>query len=334
MAGPESRRSCRRAGSALAVMLVASSAGAFDIQGHRGARGLAPENTLAGFRVALGIGVSTLELDTGITRDGVVVVAHDRALNPATTRDAAGRWLATAGPTLRSLSHAELLGFDVGRLDPASKYAARYPEQRAVDGEVIPRLADVLALGRLPGAEHLRFNIETKLDPRAPDETAPAEAFADRVVEVIRASGLATRATVQSFDWRTLRRVDAVAPEIETACLTVEQRWLDNVERGRPGASAWTAGLDVDDHGGSVPALVAAAGCEVWSPHHQMVDAASLADAHARGLRVVPWTVNEAERMRALIELGVDGLISDYPDRLREVVAAAGLALPPAVSAR
>ena len=179
----------------------------------------------------------------------------------------------------------------------------------------------MLALGRRPGADRLRFNIETKLSPLAPEETAGPREFARAVVAALRAAGMIDRADLQSFDWRTLLEARALAPGLSTACLTVEQPWEDNLRRGRPGPSPWTAGLDVDSFGGSTPRLVKAAGCAVWSPHHRDLTGEALAEAHALGLRVVVWTVNEAADMRALARLGVDGIISDYPDRALEALA-------------
>jgi glycerophosphoryl diester phosphodiesterase len=300
---------------------------ALDLQGHRGARGLAPENTLTGFAQALSIGVTTLEMDLGVSRDGVVVVAHDPELNPDLARGPDGEWLATTGPALHELDLADIRRFDVGRIRPGSRYAGRYPEQRPLDGARIPTLAEVIELSRKAGNDAVRFNVETKISPLEPDLTAAPEAFARAVVEVLRAEGVARRSTIQSFDWRTLRAANAIAPEVTTACLTVEQRWLDNLERGRPGTSAWTAGLDADDFA-TVPDLVAAAGCGVWSPDYRDLDQAALARAQALGLEVVVWTVNEPEQMRRLIGLGIDGIISDFPDRLRAVASELGIELP------
>src|SRR5689334_9427102 len=136
-----------------------------DIQGHRGARGLLPENTLPAFAKALAIGVTTLEMDCAITRDGVVVVSHDSTLNPDITRTPDGRWITGATPPIRDLSYAELARYDVGRIDPASEYARRFAGQQPVDGTRMPRLADVFALARKAGNEAVRFNIETKISP-------------------------------------------------------------------------------------------------------------------------------------------------------------------------
>jgi glycerophosphoryl diester phosphodiesterase len=161
-----------------------------------------------------------------------------------------------------------------------------------------------------------------------PDQTLAPERFAKAVLAAIRDGGMETRVTIQSFDWRTLQAVQRLSPEIPTVYLSVQQRWLDNIERGLSGPSPWTAGMDVDDHNGSVPKLVKVAGGRVWSPYHKEIDADQLRTAHALGLLVVVWTVNKAARMAELLDLGVDGIITDYPDRLRDVMARRGMALP------
>jgi glycerophosphoryl diester phosphodiesterase len=306
----------------------------FDLQGHRGARALRPENTLAGFAHALEIGVTTLELDCGVTKDGVVVVSHDRALNPDHTRDDKGRFLVEPGPLIRELSYAELQRYDVGRLRPGSDYALSFPEQRPVDGERIPRLADVFALVRKSGNREVRFNIETKIDPTQPDSTVAPEAFAAALIEVIRAAGMESRTTIQSFDWRTLVQARKLAPEIGIVALTDQQPGEDTMEVGKPGASVWLGGFDVDDHGGSVPKTVKALGATVWSPHALDLNPALVAEAQALGLAVIPWTVNEPEHMERALALGIDGLITDQPDRLRGVLQAKGMAVPSPTPAR
>lgn len=297
------------------------TAHAIEIQGHRGARGLLPENTIPAFQRAIELGVDVLELDLGMTRDGVPVVHHDRALDPDRTRDEAGAWLAPPGPFLNTLDLAALSEFDVGRAAPGSKIAKRFPEQVPRDGTRIPTLAEVLALGRRAGADGIRFNIEVKLTPLAPQETAGPEEFARAVVAVLRAEGMIDRANLQSFDWRVLREAREQAPDLLTVCLTAEQRWLDNILRGRPGPSHWTAGLDIEAFEGSVPRLVEAAGCAVWSPYYRDLTEEALTEAHTLGQRVVVWTVNEVDAMLELARLGVDGIITDYPDRALEALA-------------
>jgi glycerophosphoryl diester phosphodiesterase len=313
--------------------LAAVPAGyAFDLQGHRGARGLMPENTLEGFATTLSIGVTTLELDLAITKDGVVVVSHDTHLNPDHTRGPDGAFLNGKGPAIRSLTLAELKRYDVGRLKPGTAYGASLPEQRAADGATIPTLAEVFALVRRAGADHIRFNIETKITPESGAEVADPETFAAAVVREVLKAGLQERVSVQSFDWRTLSAVSRMAPEIARSCITVERQWRDNLQRGGRGGSPWTAGLDIDDFEASAPRLVKAAGCAIWSPMFQDLSRVELAEARSIGLKVVPWTVNDRPQMERLIRAGVDGIISDYPDRLRAAMQAAGLPLPPQVT--
>ncbi len=307
------------------LLMSSLPADTFDLQGHRGARGLMPENTLAGFARALTLGATTLEMDIGISRDGHLIISHDSRLNPALTRSQDGKWLAAPGPAINSLSLEQLTGYDVGRLDPSSRYARRFPRQRAVDGERIPTLAQVLLLPPAAGNSQVRLNLETKLSPLEPHLTPSPEEFAAKLVDQVRAAGAAGRVTVQSFDWRTLQQVQSLAPEIDTAYLTAQQRWLDNIQAKRPGASPWTAGMDVDDFGGSIPRMIRQAGGAIWSPYFRELDRAQLHEAKALGLRVVVWTVNEAPDMHELIVLGVDGIITDYPDRLREVARQLGV---------
>jgi glycerophosphoryl diester phosphodiesterase len=317
----------RPAALAAALALMTAHAAAFDLQGHRGARGLAPENTLPAFARALSIGVTTLEMDAGLTEDDVVVIAHDRRLNPDIVRGSDGRWLAGRTPAIREMTYRELQRYDVGRIKPGSDYSRRFPEQRRQDKVRIPTLEEVFELTRHARNAEVRFNIETKISPEEPEDTAPPEVFARALIKVVRDNGMAGRTTIQSFDWRTLAIVQKEAPEIATAYLSSQQQTLDNIQAGHREDSPWTAGIRFRDHG-SVPKMVKAAGGKIWSPNAVDVTEALVKEAKSLGLTVLPWTVNERADMERLIDLGVDGLISDYPDRLREVIAAKNLPLP------
>jgi len=315
---------------AAAAPLPAAEIPAFDLQGHRGARGLYPENSLPGFEAALALGVTTLEMDLAVTRDGVVVVHHDRRLDPARTRGPDGAWLAEPIPAIAELDHAELAAYDIGRARPGGKVAQRFPDQRGLDGVAIPTLAEVLALAEARSGGTMRYNMEIKTSPLAPEESLAPGAFAAALARALERAGVGARATVQSFDWRGLKAIQKLVPGIATVYLSAEQRWLDNLERGRPGISPWTAGHDLDDLNGSAPAAIRAAGGAVWSPYFRDLREAELRAAHDLGLKVVVWTVNDPADMASLIALGVDGIITDYPDRLRRVMAENGLARPPA----
>ncbi len=290
---------------AIAALLCPILASGFDLQGHRGARGLAPENTLQAFATALAIGVTTLELDTGVTRDGVVVIHHDRRLNPDIARGLDGLWVAAPAPLIRELSFAELQRYDVGRLRPGSKTAQNFPAQRAADGARVPRLAELFDLVKKSGHDAVRFNIETKLSAQAEEETLPPMEFARAVIAEIRKAGVESRASIQSFDWRTLQVVEREAPQISTVYLT-DRRGTE-----------------------SQPVAVHAAGGRIWSPNHEATDSAAMVEARTLGLKVIPWTVNEPAAIERALDLGVDGLISDYPDRVRAQMARRGLHLLP-----
>ena len=300
---------------------------ALDLQAHRGARGLAPENTLPAFARALSLGVTTLELDCAITKDGVVVVSHDPAFNPDIARGPDGKWLQKTGPAIWSLSYQDTQRYDVGRLNPSNAYAKRWPEQRPVDGTRIPRLADLFALVKKNGNETIRFNIETKISPLEPTQTTGPEDFVRKLISAVRLAGMTERTAIQSFDWRTLQVVQKEAPEIPTVYLTVEKGFMDSIQADQP-SSPWTAGFHVSRYGGSVPRMVKAAGGAVWSPYYAETSRAQVKEAQSLGLKVVVWTVNEPADMRRMIEWGVDGIISDRPDLLRKAAGEMGVALP------
>ncbi len=277
----------------------------FDLQGHRGARGLFAENTMAGFVAAMRLGVVSFELDVGVTRDGMPVVHHDPRLNPDITRGPDGAWLEGQGPLLRELTLAELAGFDVGRIRPGTAYAARFSTGAPSDRERIPTLAQVLELDA-------RFNIELKLLPTQPGWTISAEEMADRVLHVIYGTGAVDRVTVQSFDWRAPRHVRRTRPNIRRG-------WLTEAETVRD-ARLWRGDELASSAMEDVPAAIAAEGGGTWTPFFTELTEGLLARAHGLGLKVIPWTVNEISDMRRLIRWGVDGLISDWPDRGLEVL--------------
>ncbi len=237
------------------------------------------------------------ELDVGITRDGVAVVHHDTALNPDVARTADGAWIAPPGPLLRDLTLAELRAFDVGRLRPGSRGAALHPRQCPSDGARIPTLAEVLTLD--PDAW---LTIELKVDPAHPERTVPAQDMVERVLHVLDAAGATGRVMVESFDWRCPRHLRRLRPAIPRGWLTEPASVADPlVWWGREAAP-------------TVAQAVAAEGGGTWAPDHASLTRAALAEAHALGLLVLPWTVNEAADMARLAGWGVDGLITDRPD--------------------
>ena len=299
----------------------------FDIEAHRGGRALRPENTLQSFANALSMGVDTLELDMGVTKDGVIVVSHERALNPDLARAPDGLYVPPPGIPYVKLTLAEVKKYDVGQIRPGSDYAARFPDQRAVPGTRIPTLAEVFELVRRSGDRHVHLNIETKIDPNHPDESPDPEHFVAVVLDLLHRENFAGRVMIESFDWRTLLLVQKQAPAIPTVYLTQLREPDANIYLDRP--SPWTAGFDPRKYGRSVARAIKAAGGAIWSPFYGDVDRRSIAEAHKLGLKVLVWTVNSPEDMARLIDLGVDGIISDRPDVLRAIAAKKGITPPP-----
>ncbi|MDD1521084.1 glycerophosphodiester phosphodiesterase [Bradyrhizobium sp. WBAH42] len=299
---------------------------AFDLEAHRGGRALLPENTLPAFAHSLTMGVDTLELDVGVTADGEVIVSHERGLNPDLARRPDGTYIAPPGTPFVKLRLDEVRTYDVGQIRPESAYSRQFPDQRALPGTRIPSLRELFALVRKSGNTRVRFNIETKIDPNHPDETLDPQAFVAKLLGVIETEGFSDRVMIQSFDWRTLLLVQQQAPKIPTVYLTLQRGSAPTVALDK--ATSWTAGFSPADHAGSLPRTIKAAGGAIWSPNFGDVTAALVSEAHAQGLRVVVWTVNKREDMARMIEIGVDGIISDRPDLLRQVAGEKGIALP------
>ena len=324
--GRTSGHATRRAVLGLAFLLgavLAWPAAAFDLQAHRGGRALRPENTLAAFAHALKLGVTTLELDIAITADGIPVISHEPALFPGTARDASGAWLTSPGPLIRTLTLAQLQRYDVGRLNPDLPYGKPFAStQQPQDGERIPTLASLFELVQRSGANDVQFDIETKVFPDKPGDTLPPDAFVPALLRVIRDAGMTRRVMIQSFDWRTLALVHRQEPGMRTVYLTVQSRGANNVAD-----PAWTDGMRLADFP-SVAAMVKAAGGTTWAPNAASIDAAAVKQAQLLGLLCIPWTVNDADAMRRLMDWGVDGIITDHPERLREVMRERGLPLP------
>ena len=301
---------------------------AFDIEAHRGGRALFPENTLPSFANALSMGVNTLELDIGVTSDGTIVVSHERGLNPDLARNPDGVYVAPPGTPFVRLRLEDVKKYDVGQIRPGSRYAAQFPDQHAVPGTRIPTLREVFDLVRKSGDRNVRFNIETKIDPHHPDESPDPERFVTLLLDFLKAQKFTDRVMIQSFDWRTLQLVQKLAPAIPTVYLTLQKGAGATIFLDK--ASDWTAGFDPAEHGNSVPAAIKAAGGAIWSPYFGDVDPGLIAESHRLGMAVVVWTVNKPADMARMIDIGVDGIISDHPDLLRSVAGEKGIALPTA----
>lgn len=263
----------------------------FDLQGHRGARGLAPENTLSAFQKALELGVNTLELDVVVTKDNQVVVSHEPWMNAEICLDAEGNEIKKADEktfNIYQLTYEEVKAFDCG-----SKFNPAFPEQE-LESAYKPLLSEVLHMADSLSKNHgkkIKYNIELKSLPEGDEIYHPKPAdFVKLVMEVLQKETKLKRVNLQSFDFRILQELHKTYPEVRLAALV----YNTDFETGLTEL-------------GFEP--------EIYSPYFPLVTKKLVKEAHAKDMKVIPWTVNEPEEMKTLLKLGVDGLITDYPDR-------------------
>ncbi|MEE3752356.1 glycerophosphodiester phosphodiesterase [Mycobacterium intracellulare] len=298
-----------------ATVLVASPAASaqalgFDLQAHRGGRGEATEQSLRAFARSLELGVTTLEFDIVLTRDRQPLVWHDPAIAAQKCSDTAPAFAGDpqypyVGKLVHELTLAQLRTLDCGRrLDD-------FPHAEVVRGNKIATLPEVFALADSYRADAVRYNIETKVEADEPGASAEPQEFVDVILAAVRAAGKTERVEIQSFDWRTLPLVRRAEPSIPLVALYDEQTPGDPV----------------------IDAL--AVGADTVSPDYRLVTGEPYVErAHALGLKVIPWTVDDADAMRRQIGYGVDGIITDYPTVLRGVLAELSMSLPPAYPRR
>jgi glycerophosphoryl diester phosphodiesterase len=274
----------------------------FDVQGHRGARGLAPENTIPAFQKALDLGVTTLEMDVVVSTDGKVVVSHEPWMSHQICLAPDGDRI----PEEEAKTHRlwEMTYEAITKYDCGSLQHPDFPKQEPTPAPK-PLLRDVIEMAEdrvdLGGRDRpVFYNVETKSRPAWDSTfTPPPDTFATAVVDVLKDTGVLRRATIQSFDPRTLKAVHDADPTVRLALL-VGQNFDPGIE-----AQIQMLGFTPD----------------VYSPDHQLLDAERLKQARTHSMQVIPWTVNTPDAMRRLIDLGVDGLITDYPNRLLDVLA-------------
>ena len=272
-----------------------------EVHGHRGARALFPENTLPAFRHALEAGADFLELDLGVTSDGKLVVSHDRHMSPELYKDGNGNRVPPPGPLIHSLLLSQVKEYDCGSLPNP-----RFPRQKLIPGTRMPTLDEVFTLvadSPQPNARNIGFNIETKIDPKHPEQTVGPEKFSELVVEAFRGfrNGMfLDRIILQSFDPRTLVAAKKLEPRLRLSYL-VEDRGVDMLAEGQR------------------------IGAAILSPEYEpegedradnLVTPEFVARAHAAGFRVVPWVANEPAQWQELLGMKVDGIITDDPAAL------------------
>lgn len=303
----------------------------FDLQAHRGGRGQWTEESAQAMLNSLALGVTTLELDIILSKDGVPVVWHDPVILPEKCSDTAPAWpgdtqFPYVGKLVHDLTYEQLMTLD------CAKQLTEFPDAEVIGGNKFITLPQLFEL--VQHNDRVHFNIETKIEAAAPGDSAEPQEFVDAILDAVDVAGVANRVMIQSFDWRSLPLVAKRNPEIPLVLLWDENTWRPN--------SPWTGAVNFDEVAGDIIEAAKQVGVHVLSPgysvpygtkpgdeeYHPVATAELVARAHEAHLVVVPWTVNDKETMREQIAAGVDGLITDYPTRLREVLAELGMELP------
>jgi len=266
-----------------------------DVQGHRGCRGLLPENSIPAFKKAIEIGVTTLELDLAISKDKKVVVSHDPFMNHEIALDLSGNEISEADEkkfNLYTMSYDSIKQYDCG-----SKPHSSFPKQKKMK-VYKPLLEEVIDLAEDQTQHTIFYNIEIKSLPEWDEVFTPrVDEFVNLVLNVIQTEGIADRVTIQSFDVRALEEIKRVAPKIKTALLVDENESINHK-------------LSLLSF---KPLLV--------SPYFKLLNSEVVKILHAKDFIVIPWTLNEEKDIETMIDYKVDGIISDYPDVVMEILA-------------
>ena len=311
----------------------------FDLQAHRGGRDARAENTLYAFAYAMELGVTTLEMDMQLTKDGRLVISHNPVMNWMLAKGPDGQYAPKQNPPdIRTMNLAEVQQYDMGVMNPAAGgyYDLHGKTQIATPGAQMPTLEQVFELANAYGNKKVIFNIETKsyADPEDPyyANSPDPDVFVEKVYEVVKKYNMQNRVTIQSFDWRTLKAMKAIAPELTLVALSSEQpSWGKSgmyLRLGEKAPSPHLGGLNINDFKGDYVKAAKEIGADVVSPYFKELSPDLIDEAHALGMKVVPWTVNSPKDMEMLLAMGVDGIISDQPWVLRDVLIKKGIAVP------
>lgn len=309
----------------------------FEIYGHRGTRGLSPENTIPAYKTALSLGIDVMDMDINMTKDGILVVTHNLSLNPGLTRViGTDQYITNSKLWIKDYTLDQLRKFDVGRLDLGSEYGRTYPDQYSVDQVAIPTLDEVIRYGKKIGGPSLRFQIEMKTDPTSVGSSDPME-MAIALKKVMVREEIVERTEVQAFDFRCMLALKKILPNATLQFLTYEAEQHTMLNPDPKIAGIWTAGYLLKDYGGSIPKMIVDLGGTVWGVEDVELTEEQIEEAKQLGLKIVVWSLPTFPNVNInvpltekLMDQGIDGFITDRPDILRGLIAARGLTdLPP-----
>ena len=301
----------------------------FDLEAHRGGRDVRPENTLYSYAYAMELGATSIECDMQLTKDGQIVMSHNPILNSDITRDENGNYIENNKYDIRLMTVDELKKFDVGVMDPnCGEYYDLHGKTQFTYDAKIPTLEELMQLIQSYGDKNIVLNIETKSypDPASAGykNNADPKKFVEVFNNIVKKYDMEDRVVLQSFDWQTLIEMKKLNPNISTSALWQEQpswgRDSESLRRYEKKKSPWLGGLDIKDYQGNPVKAAHAIGADIISPYYTEISKQDVDEAHSLGMKVVPWTVNNEKDMNMLLDMGVDGIISDKPWLLKQVL--------------
>lgn len=301
----------------------------FDLEAHRGGRDVRPENTLYSYAYAIELGATSIECDMQLTKDGQIVMSHNPILNSDITRDENGNYIENNKYDIRLMTVDELKKFDVGVMDPnCGEYYDLHGKTQFTYDAKIPTLEELMQLIQSYGDKNIVLNIETKSypDPASAGykNNADSKKFVEVFNNIVKKYDMEDRVVLQSFDWQTLIEMKKLNPNISTSALWQEQpswgRDSESLRRYEKKKSPWLGGLDIKDYQGNPVKAAHAIGADIISPYYTEISKQDVDEAHSLGMKVVPWTVNNEKDMNMLLDMGVDGIISDKPWLLKQVL--------------
>ena len=301
----------------------------FDLEAHRGGRDVRPENTLYSYAYAIELGATSIECDMQLTKDGQIVMSHNPILNSDITRDENGNYIENNKYDIRLMTVDKLKKFDVGVMDPnCGEYYDLHGKTQFTYDAKIPTLEELMQLIQSYGDKNIVLNIETKSypDPASAGykNNADPKKFVEVFNNIVKKYDMEDRVVLQSFDWQTLIEMKKLNPNISTSALWQEQpswgRDSESLRRYEKKKSPWLGGLDIKDYQGNPVKAAHAIGADIISPYYTEISKQDVDEAHSLGMKVVPWTVNNEKDMNMLLDMGVDGIISDKPWLLKQVL--------------
>ena len=301
----------------------------FDLEAHRGGRDVRPENTLYSYAYAIELGATSIECDMQLTKDGQIVMSHNPILNSDITRDENGNYIENNKYDIRLMTVDELKKFDVGVMDPnCGEYYDLHGKTQFTYDAKIPTLEELMQLIQSYGDKNIVLNIETKSypDPASAGykNNADPKKFVEVFNNIVKKYDMEDRVVLQSFDWQTLIEMKKLNPNISTSTLWQEQpswgRDSESLRRYEKKKSPWLGDLDIKDYQGNPVKAAHAIGADIISPYYTEISKQDVDEAHSLGMKVVPWTVNNEKDMNMLLDMGVDGIISDKPWLLKQVL--------------